>query len=97
MRLDAHGLEELAAEELEAHDPLLRIVRQVFLQEEEVVWQPYVRVAPEDLVNLGGLAPHIDGLDRMRQVAAQWSPERVATVTKIDAERAAEALSAISR
>ena len=32
----------------------------------------------EDLVNLGGLAPHIDGLERMRAVAAEWSPERVA-------------------
>jgi anaerobic selenocysteine-containing dehydrogenase len=44
----------------------------------------------EDLVNLGGLAPHIDGLDRIREVAAQWSPERVAAVTKIDAERIRE-------
>ncbi|HEV7852007.1 MAG TPA: molybdopterin-dependent oxidoreductase, partial [Mycobacterium sp.] len=44
----------------------------------------------EDLVNLGGLAPHIDGLDRMREVAAQWPPERVAAVTKIDAERIRE-------
>jgi anaerobic selenocysteine-containing dehydrogenase len=41
----------------------------------------------EDLVKLGDLAPHIDGLDRMRAVAAEWSPERVATVTAIDAER----------
>ena len=41
----------------------------------------------EDLVDVGDLAPHIDGLDRMREVAAQWSPERVAAVTNIDAER----------
>jgi anaerobic selenocysteine-containing dehydrogenase len=41
----------------------------------------------EDLVKLGDLAPHIDGLDRMRAVAAEWSPERVATVTAIDAKR----------
>ena len=41
----------------------------------------------EDLVDLGDLAPHIDGLDRMREVAAEWSPERVAAVTNIDAER----------
>ena len=39
----------------------------------------------EDLVALGELAPHIDGLDRMREVAADWSPERVAGVTGIDA------------
>jgi anaerobic selenocysteine-containing dehydrogenase len=41
----------------------------------------------EDLVDVGHLAPHIDGLDRMRAVAAEWSPERVAAVTDIDAER----------
>jgi anaerobic selenocysteine-containing dehydrogenase len=44
----------------------------------------------EDLVNLGALAPNIDGLDRMREVAAQWSPERVAAVTHIDADRIRE-------
>ncbi len=31
--------------------------------------------------------PHLDGVDRMREVAAEWSPERVAAVTGIDAER----------
>jgi anaerobic selenocysteine-containing dehydrogenase len=41
----------------------------------------------EDLVALGELAPHIDGLDRLREVAADWSPDRVAGVTGIDAER----------
>ena len=41
----------------------------------------------ENLVALGDLAPHIDGLDRMREVAAEWSPERVAAVTNIDAGR----------
>jgi anaerobic selenocysteine-containing dehydrogenase len=41
----------------------------------------------EELVALGELAPYIDGLDRMHQVAADWSPERVAGVTGIDAER----------
>lgn len=41
----------------------------------------------EDLVDLGPLAAHVDGLDRMREVAAQWSPERVAGVTGIGAER----------
>jgi anaerobic selenocysteine-containing dehydrogenase len=44
----------------------------------------------ENLVNVGDLAPHIDGLDRMREVAADWSPERVAAVTSIDAERIRE-------
>jgi anaerobic selenocysteine-containing dehydrogenase len=37
----------------------------------------------ENLVKLGGVEPHIDGVDRMRQVAAEWSPERVAAVTGI--------------
>jgi anaerobic selenocysteine-containing dehydrogenase len=41
----------------------------------------------ENLVKLGELEPHIDGVDRMRQVAAEWSPERVATVTGISADR----------
>ena len=41
----------------------------------------------EDLVALGDLAPHIDGLDRMRGAAADWSPERVAAVTGVGAER----------
>ncbi len=41
----------------------------------------------EDLVNLGDLAPYLDGVDRMREAAAEWSPERVATVTGINAER----------
>jgi len=44
----------------------------------------------EDLVALGELAPHVDGLDRMREVAAQWSPERVAAATGIGADRIRE-------
>ena len=41
----------------------------------------------EDLVNLGAVAPHLDGVDRMREVAAEWSPDRVAAVTGIAADR----------
>ena len=41
----------------------------------------------ENLVELGGVEPHIDGVDRMRQVAAEWSPERVASATGITADR----------
>jgi anaerobic selenocysteine-containing dehydrogenase len=41
----------------------------------------------EGLVDVGHLAPHMDGLDRMREVAADWPPERVAAVANIDAER----------
>jgi anaerobic selenocysteine-containing dehydrogenase len=41
----------------------------------------------ENLVELGDIEPHLDGVDRMREVAAEWSPERVAAVTGITAER----------
>ena len=41
----------------------------------------------DDLVAVGHLEPHLDGLDRMREVAAEWAPERVARVTGIDADR----------
>src|SRR5258708_7321367 len=41
----------------------------------------------ENLVKLGELEPRIDGIDRMRQVATEWSPERVATVTGNPADR----------
>jgi anaerobic selenocysteine-containing dehydrogenase len=41
----------------------------------------------ENLVKLGDLEPHLDGVDRMREVAKQWSPERVAAVTGIEADR----------
>ena len=38
----------------------------------------------EDLVNPG---PHVDGVETMRRVAADWPPERVSEVTGIDADR----------
>lgn len=38
----------------------------------------------EGLVNAG---PHVDGLDTMRRVAAEWPPERVSAVTGIDEDR----------
>jgi anaerobic selenocysteine-containing dehydrogenase len=41
----------------------------------------------ENLVRLGDVEPHVDGVDRMREVAAEWSPERVAPVTGITADR----------
>jgi anaerobic selenocysteine-containing dehydrogenase len=41
----------------------------------------------EDLVDLGAVAPHVDGVEVMRQVAADWAPERVARVTGIAADR----------
>ena len=39
----------------------------------------------EDLVNV--TTPHVDGVDVMAQVAADWPPERVESVTGIAAER----------
>ncbi|MCX2931950.1 molybdopterin-dependent oxidoreductase [Mycobacterium sp. CVI_P3] len=41
----------------------------------------------EDLVRPGALAEHLDGVDTLREAAADWSPERVAPVTGIDADR----------
>jgi anaerobic selenocysteine-containing dehydrogenase len=41
----------------------------------------------ENLVSLGDVDAYVDGLDRMRDVAEDWSPERVAGVTGVDAER----------
>ncbi|OMC46965.1 molybdopterin dinucleotide-binding protein [Mycobacterium sp. IS-2888] len=38
----------------------------------------------EDLIDPG---PHVDGVDTMRRVAADWPPERVSAVTGIDADR----------
>ncbi|MGZ4583534.1 MAG: molybdopterin-dependent oxidoreductase [Mycobacterium sp.] len=38
----------------------------------------------EDLVNAG---PHVEGIDTMRRVAADWPPERVSAVTGIDEDR----------
>src|SRR5262249_55425875 len=38
----------------------------------------------EDLVNPG---PHVDGVDTMRRVAADWPPSRVSAVTGIDEDR----------
>jgi anaerobic selenocysteine-containing dehydrogenase len=38
----------------------------------------------EDLVNVG---PHVDGVDTMRRVAADWPPERVSAVTGIKGDR----------
>ncbi|UXA04488.1 molybdopterin-dependent oxidoreductase [Mycobacterium sp. SMC-2] len=38
----------------------------------------------EDLINPG---PHVDGVDTMRRVAADWPPERVSAATGIGADR----------
>ncbi|WP_422743650.1 molybdopterin-dependent oxidoreductase [Mycobacterium sp. WMMD1722] len=41
----------------------------------------------EDLVRLGTVADHVDGVDTLATVAADWPPERVAAATGIDADR----------
>ncbi|OBK31587.1 molybdopterin dinucleotide-binding protein [Mycobacterium asiaticum] len=48
----------------------------------------------EDLVTPG---PHVDGLDTMRQVAAQWPPSRVSAVTGIDEDRIRELARELAR
>ena len=41
----------------------------------------------EHLVDVGSLAPHLDGLDTLGAVVADWPPERVAAVTGLPADR----------
>ena len=41
----------------------------------------------EELATVGRLEGHVDGVEALREVAAEWSPERVASVTGISAER----------
>ena len=41
----------------------------------------------EDLATLGPLADHVDRVDALRDAARDWSPERVAPVTGIEADR----------
>jgi anaerobic selenocysteine-containing dehydrogenase len=41
----------------------------------------------ENRVSLRGVGANVDGLERMRDVAMEWSPGRVAGVTGVDAER----------
>jgi anaerobic selenocysteine-containing dehydrogenase len=41
----------------------------------------------ENLVDTGAVAPHVDGLETLREVVADWPPERVAEATGIDAGR----------
>lgn len=41
----------------------------------------------EDLVELGALAGHVEGLEVLREVAVDWHPERVAETTGVPAER----------
>lgn len=41
----------------------------------------------EDLVALGHVEQYLDGLDRLREVAVEWSPDRVEAATGISADR----------
>jgi anaerobic selenocysteine-containing dehydrogenase len=41
----------------------------------------------DDLVDLGPVADLIDGLDELRELVEEWTPERVAEVTDIEASR----------
>jgi len=41
----------------------------------------------EELATVGRLEDHVDGVEVLRGVAAEWSPERVAPVTGISADR----------
>jgi anaerobic selenocysteine-containing dehydrogenase len=41
----------------------------------------------ENLVNLGTVGGHVEGVDTVRELAADWTPERVAATTGITADR----------
>ena len=45
MRDDAHRVQQLVAEKLEADDAALGIVRQILLKQEQIVGQPHARIA----------------------------------------------------
>ena len=44
-------------------------------------------VVADGLVDLGAAGPHIDGAERVAALVADWTPERVAPVTGVPAER----------
>lgn len=44
----------------------------------------------EDLIDLGSLEAHLDGVEVLRGVSAEWPPERVTTVTGVPADRIRE-------
>src|SRR5439155_25523733 len=48
VRDHAHRIEQLAAEELHAHDALRRIGREVLLQHQEIVREPVLRLLLEE-------------------------------------------------
>ena len=58
--LDPHRVEQLAAEEFQADDALVGVVRQVLLQQEQVVRQPDAGIAQEDRVDLRERFHHLD-------------------------------------
>jgi anaerobic selenocysteine-containing dehydrogenase len=68
-------------------DRIRRPMIKVDGQWQEVSWAVVHTLFAEDLVNLGTVAPHLDGVDRMREVSTEWSPDRVAAVTGITADR----------
>ena len=57
---DPHGVEQLTAEKLQPDDAPVRIVRQVFLQQEQVVGQPDARVACKQRVHLRERVDHLN-------------------------------------
>jgi len=45
---DAHAVQQLPAEKLEAGDAALGIVREILLKHEQIVGQPHARIARKD-------------------------------------------------
>jgi hypothetical protein len=103
VRDDAHRVEQLAAEQFEAHDAALRIVRAELLQEVEVVREPQGGIASEDGFDLldalddrdACAAAALVGLDERGEGEALEATQRLRIVEHdraraVDAERAQE-------
>jgi hypothetical protein len=58
--LDTHRIQELAVEKLHPDDALFGVVRQVFLEQEQIVREPHRRIAAEDLFYLRQRLDHVD-------------------------------------
>ena len=82
---DAHGVEQLAAEELETDDAALGIVRKILLQHEEIVGQPDAGIAREDRFDVG---QRIDDLNtRAAAALVRLQERRPADLSRVGGER----------
>ena len=95
MRLHAHRVEQLAAQELEPHDALLGIVRQILLQQEQIVGQPDRRIGGEDRLDVRERLHDLDA--RAAAALIGLEQRRPADVDRAYARSAATSLNVIER